>query len=354
MVFCHFDDYQVILRSMNQKHSKNIHKHEKEEPHLLLTGWRFKTLIFTIVLSAIAYFLFTLWGGWQDVVDAVVKVGIKGILIALLLSLVNYFLRFLRWQNFLNRIGHPIPFWENLKIYISGFALTTTPGKAGEALRSVFLKSHGVSYRRSFGIFFAERLSDLISVMALTACGLWNYKAGQPLIIGVGILIAVMLGVIQKKAWLKALEGFARKALPEKFSHLIEFFLELILAFRDCFSLSALLYGTFLGIIAWGAEGYAFYYLLQILGEDISLSSSIFVYAFSLFIGGISLLPGGLGGAEVTMWQLLLYLGVSPSVTVAVTIVIRLATLWFSVFLGILALPKQGKVKKRTPGSRQS
>lgn len=320
-----------------------INEHNKHEHHHFLTGWRFHTLILTIILSIIGYFLFSLWGGWDDVMDAIAKVGFKGIAIALCLSLVNYFLRFLRWQHYLKLIHHQIPFWQNLRIYMSGFALTTTPGKAGEALRSVFLKPYGVSYRHSLGIFFAERLSDLISVMILTACGLWNYKQGQPLIIGVGIFIALIITVIQKKSWLKAMENLAKKIFPEKFSHLIEFFLELILAFRECFSLSTLVYSTTLGVLAWSAEGYAFYYLLHILGEDVDLLSALFVYSFSLFIGAVSFLPGGLGGAEVTMWQLLLYLGVTPSVTVAVTIVIRLTTLWFSVLLGLIAIPKSGK-----------
>jgi len=100
-------------------------------------------------------------------------------------------------------------------------------------------------------------------------------------------------------------------------------------------------YSNWSGVIAWTAEAVALYCLLHMLGFDVSLLSAIFIYGFSLVIGGITLLPGGLGGAEVTMLQLLILNDVTASAAVAVTIVIRLTTLWFSVFLGLCALPKK-------------
>ena len=53
------------------------------------------------------------------------------------LSLLNYALRFVRWQWYLSRLGHAIPAPQRALIYLAGFALTTTPGKAGEAGRGI-------------------------------------------------------------------------------------------------------------------------------------------------------------------------------------------------------------------------
>ena len=85
--------------------------------------------------------------------DAAYKVGILGTLAALGLTVVNMFLRFLRWRHFVALQGYDIPFAAHLRIYISGYALTPTPAKTGEALRSVFLKDYHVPYRVSFGVF---------------------------------------------------------------------------------------------------------------------------------------------------------------------------------------------------------
>ena len=78
--------------------------------------------------------------------------------------LLGYGLRFLRWQVYLNALRHPLPWRPSLKIYLAGFALTTTPGKAGEALRGVLLKRWDVPYAHSFAALFSERLADLPSI----------------------------------------------------------------------------------------------------------------------------------------------------------------------------------------------
>lgn len=308
----------------------------------VLSGWRFKALIFTIIISVIGYFLFSLWGGWQDVLAAVKAVGFKGMTVALLLSLANYGLRFLRWHHYLTILGYPhVPWLSSLRIYMAGFSLTTTPGKTGEALRSIFLHGHGIPYRKSLGAFFAERVSDLIAVVILSFCGFWAYSEGRLAMILVGSVIAFVILVIQKQSWLLAIEKLVRRLLPERFAHRIEFLIEMIIAFRVCYSPLSLTYGIVFGVTAWACEGVGFYYLLQLLDTPVDMLSAQFIYAFSLMIGAISFLPGGLGGVEVTMWQLLMLYGVPKSPAIAVTIVIRLATLWFSVIIGLFCLPQK-------------
>ena len=319
---------------MRQQSDVEQHQH-------FLSGKHFKILIATILLSILGYFLFTLWAGWENVVGAIRQVGLKGICIALGLSLVNYGFRFLRWQYFLGVLGHRIAWRPSLRIYMAGFALTTTPGKAGEALRSVFLKDYGIPFRKSFGAFFSERISDLLSVSILAATGLWIYPDARPVLFLVVAVITFILFAIQKDSWLQWLERIARKLLTEKRAHIVEFIFESIIFFRSCFTAKAILTGLCFGVLAWTAEAAALCYVLHLLGYDIGIITAAFVYGFSLVIGGITLLPGGLGGAELTMMQLLILNGVSAAVAVATTLVIRLTSLWFSVVLGMIALPKK-------------
>ncbi|MDX8386197.1 MAG: lysylphosphatidylglycerol synthase domain-containing protein, partial [Gallionella sp.] len=58
----------------------------------------------------------------------------------------------------------------------------------------------------------------------------------------------------------------------------------------------------------------------------------------SMMVGALSFLPGGLGGAEATMVALLILNDVAQPQAVAATVLIRLATLWFAVGLGVVAL----------------
>ena len=136
-------------------------------------GLPFRAVLWSVALAGLGYLGLSLWAGWREVVAAVVQVGPLVLVGLLSLSLTNYLLRFVRWGRYLSLLDAPVPWRINLDAYFSGFALTTSPGKVGEMLRSVLLKRHGVPPAASIAAFFAERLSDLLSVVILAAVGLW-------------------------------------------------------------------------------------------------------------------------------------------------------------------------------------
>jgi uncharacterized protein (TIRG00374 family) len=304
----------------------------------VLRGWRFRALLLIILLSALGYLAFSLWAGWREVVAALARVGYLGTAIALSLSLVNYGLRFVRWQRFLALLGHRVHAPESLRIYIAGFGLTILPGKVGETIRSVFLKHHGVSYPESLAAFLSDQFSNLISILVLIAIGLWAYPQYQPTIMALLAVIVIGLLVLQQTTWLRAIERFALQRLPVRLGKLAGHAIEIVLHSGRCFSLPMLLYGMVLGVGAWGAEGMAFYYVVNQLDSSISLQTALFIYSFSMVVGALSFFPGGLGGMEATMVALLILNHVAQPQAVAATVLIRLATLWFAVALGIFAL----------------
>jgi len=304
----------------------------------VLRGWRFRALLLIVLLSACGYLAFSLWAGWHEVVAALVRVGFTGTAIALSLSLVNYGLRFVRWQRFLALLGHHVHAPESLRIYIAGFGLTILPGKVGETIRSVFLKHHGVSYPESLAAFFSDQFSNLISILVLIGLGLWAYPQYQSMVMALLVVIVIGLLVLQQTAWLRAIENFALQRLPARLGKLVGHAIEIVLHSGRCFSLPMLLYGMVLGIGAWGAEGVAFYYVVNQLDGGITLQTALFIYGLAMVVGALSFFPGGLGGMEATMVALLLLNNVAQPQAVAATVLIRLATLWFAVALGIFAL----------------
>jgi len=314
--------------------------------HPALHGWRLRAMLLIVLLSAIGYLAFSLWGGWHQVTTALAKVGILGTLIALSLSLFNYLVRFFRWQKFLKKLGHVVYWPESLRIYLAGFGLTIIPGKAGETIRSVFLKKHHVSYPESLAAFFSEQLSNMISMILLVSLGLWSYPKTQPVIIILGVLIVTILIFIQQKNWLKSFEILAQRKFPKTISRLITSSIEIVLHSTRCFTLPMLIYGISLGLIAWGAEGVAFYYIMHVIGSDIPFQTALFIYAFSMLVGAISFLPGGLGGTEATMVSLLILGHIAQPQAVAATVLIRLATLWFAVAVGVIAMAIPERVRK--------
>lgn len=308
-------------------------------PSPLLSNWLFKALIFSIIAATAGYLLFSVWSGWQEVTAAFITIGISGACIALLLSLVNYGLRFIRWQMYLQHLEQPVQWQSSLRIYLSGFALTTTPGKAGEAFRGVLLKQYGVPYPVTFAMFLSERLSDLIAIVLLTLLGLSQYPQAQGMVlIGLLGIVAVLIG-ISSKSLLTTAQRWAEEKNGRLFKLLAHLF-ELLSLARRCHSPRVLIIVTFLSLIAWAAEALAFHWVLQWLGADISLEFAVFIYALSMLVGGLSFLPGGLGSAEAVMIALLVLKGMAMPTAVAATVFIRLATLWFAVLIGLFALYK--------------
>jgi uncharacterized protein (TIRG00374 family) len=58
----------------------------------------------------------------------------------------------------------------------------------------------------------------------------------------------------------------------------------------------------------------------------------------AIVAGALTFVPGGLGGTEVVLYMLCLTTGMGDSEAVAATLLIRLATLWYAVALGLAAL----------------
>lgn len=292
----------------------------------------------SVALTAVAYVAAVLWSGWSEVARAIRTIGVTAIVIVLLLSLVNYGLRYVRWQHYLKTLGSGVPSTTSMLIYIAGFSLTTTPAKAGEAVRSVFLHRHGVGYRETLGALLAERISDLIAVVGLSLFGLWIYEPARPFLWPVIGVLVVGLILMQQRKLLVRIRHAVQRRLPEKVANPVAHMLDVILNAARCFHIPIMIYGIVIGLVAWGAEGVGLYVLIKYVGIDVGIATAVFIYSFAILVGAVSLIPGGLGGTEVTMAGLLILHGVPEANAVAITVLLRLGTLWFAVVLGALAL----------------
>jgi uncharacterized protein (TIRG00374 family) len=297
-----------------------------------------RALIASAALAAAGYLGFSIWAGSAEVAAGLREVGFAGALVALGLALTNYALRFLRWQNYLAALGHPMPSGPSAVIYLSGFAFTTTPGKAGELLRGVFLAHHGVPMRRAAAAFVSERLSDLLAVLVICLPGLAVLPRGAPLVaVGIAGVGAVGLALAFGDRIHRLIERRwgARESLVARLARKISLLLN---EAGQCHRPGVLAGASLLSILAWSAEAFAFHFVLTRLGVDVGLPYAMAVYALAMLAGALSFLPGGLGGTEAVMVAALTLKGVPEPSAVAATIIIRLATLWFAVALGLLAL----------------
>ena len=261
------------------------------------------------------------------------------------LTLLNYGLRFVKWQYYLRLLDvRGLSARDSLGIFLSGMTMAMTPGKVGELLKSYMVRqATGTPISASAPIVAAERLTDGLAMVGLAAIGLIVYPFGWQALLAFLVASLAVVVVIQNRAlvhrllaWAERLPGAGRVA---HHAYTMYDSTYLLLRWRS------LAVAVGLGLISWSGECVAFYVVLVGLGlpPDLTLLlQATFILAMATLVGSVSMLPGGLGAADASVTGLLLLLvtaaPMSQPVAVAATLLIRFATLWFGVLLGVAAL----------------
>ncbi len=315
---------------------------ETSKQETLTQVLNFRYFLFAIILAIFVYLLIMIFSDWEDLIKQIFKVDPIVVILAVFLSLGNYFCRFFKWLLFTQRLKLEIPFKENLLIFFAGLSLSITPAKVGEAIRAFFLqKTSSIDLSKGLASTFSERLIDLLAVTILALIGSLILGFQQSIdflpvlvIILFGILIGVLIFLFDPLynlfSWIFHLGPWFK--VGKKFD---KFRSDVVVTFHYDVFLGALV----LGIIGWACEGLGFFLLAQSLGISITFEASIFIYATSSLLGAISFLPGGLGVMEGSMELFLVnLLVISLSTAGALVILIRMTTLWFGVTLGLVFL----------------
>lgn len=292
-----------------------------------------RALLISILLAFAAYAAWVLFSGYEEVAKATAAVGWTGILIASALSLLNYLLRFLRWHWMVARLDHQIPIGRHLIYYLSGFALTTTPGKAGEAIRGLYLKKYDVPYKNTIAAVFVERIFDLVSVTLIAILALYYFDEYRIFGWFTAAFVLIMLMLIQYRPFLELLRRVGQVG-PAVLGKLINHSVDILERALGLLGVKFFSFASLFGVIAWGSEAVAFALIVHWMGGDFSWLILFGIYALSMLVGAVSFLPGGLGSAEAVMALLLVALGMTAGEAASATIICRFTTLWLAVLIG--------------------
>jgi len=184
-----------------------------------------------------------------------------------------------------------------------------------------------VPVRRSAPVVLAERVTDATGVVLLAVVA----GAGTrdwPLLVAAVIAVAALVAVV-------------RSPLLDRFA----FFGEAAAASRSLLTVPLLVAMTLLSAVSWFCESLAAYVCVRGLDLDLSLADTVVVFSLGSLAGAASFLPGGLGVADASMIGLIRVLGDVPrAAAAAATVLIRLATLWYGVALGLIGLAVEARL----------
>lgn len=302
---------------------------------------RFWQRLVVVTFLAVGVFAaFSIYADVSKLGDRLSRFAPLAVGLALLLALGNYVVRFTRWQLYLRVVGVDAPAPASLLVFISGFAMSVTPGKLGELVKAVLLRdAAGADPTRVAPVVVAERATDLLALVILGIAGVAAYGVALPMVAGAGAITAAGILVL---AWRRA--AHAVIAIIGKLPVVGKLAPKLL----DAYDHMALLvrpfplaWATVLATVAWLCECLGFALIVNgFPGAHVPVGLATLIYAVTTVAGALSFLPGGLLVTEASMTLLLVTSaqGLDRPAAVAATILTRLCTLWFAVLLGLICL----------------
>lgn len=291
-----------------------------------------------IAVGALLYLGGSVWAGLEPMGQALRDFRWALAVPVIVLTLINYGLRFVKWRYLVRRLGVHMPLAEDAWTFTAGLAMVISPGKAGELLKPYVVRARtGTPMATTVPALVTERLTDGIAMLILAGLSVTTF-AGEKVhyitipavLTAAGLVVLASERLTQLALTIVERVPGVRRVVPK--------IRVMVAAMRVCTAPVPLVMTVLLSIIAWGAECVGYMLVFRGLGVDAGLDVSVFLYAFATVAGGA--MPGGLGVAEGALagGAVSLIPGISEANAVASALLIRVATLWLGVGLGAVAL----------------
>jgi uncharacterized membrane protein YbhN (UPF0104 family) len=306
-----------------------------------------RSIILFTLIGVILYGFGVFWGDHQVVFDSLSEFPVHSLILVLIIVALGWLIRAARFGFYMRVSGITLSYGYVTAVFLASFSLTGTPGKMGEGVKALFLKrDYNIAPAKVVGILVVERLTDLLAILFLACFSVVIFSDWFGVfILCAGITVSLGLGLTMERVYGPLLTACSRIPL---IGGLFKKILEILLAGKDLMTPLIFLKGFILSVVAWGLESLCMFIIMNSMDLSVTALQANFVYCFGQIVGALSMLPGGIGGAEASMAGLMAYLGIGYSKAVPAIMILRLATLWFAIFVGILFMA----IMARYSGSR--
>ena len=253
-------------------------------------------------------------------------------ILLLLFTSIGYLFRYLKWDIFLKKAGVHLSFKQNFFVFISGLAMIVTPGKLGEVWKAWLIKDiSGDDLSKTVPVVIMDRVTDVLSLVILSAFGILSYKEGIYLLVVLLLMILIFyISITSKRVSEKVIGLIENKT--KKFSGNVK---NMHGTFQELMQPKIFISLSLLNVLAWFCECLGFYFVAMGFNQSLSIPLSTFIFSFASLAGGVSMIPGGIGLAEVTITGFLQHYAFSPTIAIGTALVVRLGSFWYGVVLGL-------------------
>jgi uncharacterized protein (TIRG00374 family) len=297
-----------------------------------------RNLVLAVCLGVAVYLVLLVAVDFDSLLEALERFDLRLVPLILGLVLLSYAVRFVRWVYYLRLLKVRVPLGKNAAIFAAGLSMTISPGKFGEVLKSVFVRDvSGAPIARTAPAVVAERATDGVGMVVWGLVGALAFSFGPWVLLVFLAVTAFGIAVLRSKRLSLLVERvLGRLPFLDRLAPHVGAFHG---ASNELLSTRPLVVASVISFCGWGLEILAVYLCSVGLGLSVPFLAVTFVFALGSLVGAGSMLPGGLGAAEAGMTGgFIKFAGLAAGLAVALTLVVRLATLWFATLVGILGL----------------
>jgi len=311
-----------------------------------------------VVLGLSAYFVYLYHLGFGEVAESLSQVNLAIFGLAFLLSLMDVVFNALSWKTLVRELDYRISLADVFFIYMSSIFLNNlipSGSVSGETGRLYFLNKIAGNARldsstasvaatriitaipfvlgMSMGLAYLVLYYDVPS-WALTTCFSMIFLMVSVGVLFVGVCFSenllhrVVNAVVDKVEWI-----FKRRVNRNFYCDITRRFQLSMLLLKN--RNGPLILSSFWAFAGWLSLNLVAFVAFRSLGVDVPLFAIFAVYSVIMVFQNLPLiLPGGLGIVDILMTALFTAVGVSLHDAAAVTILVRVAQLWFHTILG--------------------
>ena len=306
----------------------------------------YRNFLLVVVSIIVLYIAFLIFSDFNVIREKIFDFNIDYLPIILLLAPLSWIIIFFRWHFLLKNSDITVPKKENFKIYMAGFAMSVTPGKVGELIKSQFLKSkYGISRKKTLPIILSEYFYNIIGVLAVSILGVYYFEFSLYVIIFTSGLIITALTIISSETFFKKFVNLISKRnfLKKYVSSLSDSHIILKKSTRG----KIFIISSALTVAFWLTEALIVYFVfLSFNILNFEFFKIVAIYTTSLILGIVSFLPMGVGVVEGSLAGFLSYEGVDISIALTLVILIRIFTRWYGVIVGLVFMKLIGGFSK--------
>ena len=287
----------------------------------------------TLLLAVAVYLVMCIYADFDKLIQAFESFQWIYLILLIVLTTLGYFIRYLKWNYFLNSVGVHLKTKDNLFVFLSGLSMIITPAKMGEIWKGWLIKEiNNEKLSKTVPVVIIDRVTDLLALILLSLTGIFYYEKGSYILIIILLVFAAFFLVIKSKFISNKLIFFMEKRAG-KYSSDVKHMHQ---TFEETMAPKTLMVTTILAVFAWFCECLGLYMVVLGFSQYLTLTVTTFVFSFSSLVGAVSMIPGGLGIAEATISGLLQFFGLTSTVSVGVALIVRLGTLWYGVIVGLI------------------